>query len=68
MGLREAYKMVIKHQLEQLEEEREWKFDNKDELAETLHNEFNFLEDLQGSVEEHLETFGENYDLFDEQE
>jgi hypothetical protein len=64
MGLREAYKMVIKHQLELLEEEGEWNFDNKEELAEQLHEEIVLLEHIQDTVEDHLETFGENYDLF----
>ncbi|MEK5175107.1 hypothetical protein NST63_18070 [Heyndrickxia sp. FSL W8-0496] len=66
MSLREAYKMVIKHQLVMLEEEGRWSFGTNEieELAEQLHDNEDFIDDLKDSIEEHLEDFGENYGLF----
>jgi hypothetical protein len=65
MNLRTAYKMVIKHQLEMLEDDGLWSFAEMqiDEITETLHDDYDFLEELKSVVEEHLETFGENYGL-----
>ncbi|MEK4907491.1 hypothetical protein [Niallia sp. FSL M8-0099] len=66
MDLRKAYKLVIKHQLELLEEDGRWQFAHGqiEELSEKLHDDVDFLEDIQDSIEEYLEDFGENYDLF----
>ncbi|MBN8200500.1 hypothetical protein [Bacillus sp. NTK034] len=66
MDLRTAYKLVIKHELEILETEGRWQFAKGqiEELTERLHDDYEFTQTLQEAIEEHLEDFGENYDLF----
>jgi hypothetical protein len=64
MGLREAYKMVIKHQLDLLEEEEEWFFENKDKLVEKLHENESLQLDFKETIHEHFEMFGDDYDLW----
>lgn len=66
MSLRQAYEMVIMHQLELLEETGRWGFadGHKEEIVKALSDEPDFHEDVTEAIEEHLETFGENYGLF----
>lgn len=66
MGLRQAYEMVIRHQLEMLEDEGTWQFADGqiDKLVNELSNDAAFLDSINEMTSEHLECFGENYDLF----
>lgn len=63
MGLRQAYEMVIRHQLELLVEEKGWEISEArfDEIAEVMANDPQFTDQLLDFTDEHLETFGENY-------
>ncbi|MGZ9653623.1 hypothetical protein [Bacillus cereus] len=63
MGLRQAYEMVIRHQLELLVEEKGWDFSETslEEVAEAMANDPQFTDQLLDFTDEHLETFGDNY-------
>ncbi|PGR97573.1 hypothetical protein [Bacillus thuringiensis] len=63
MGLRQAYEMVIRHQLELLVEEKRWEISEArfDDIAEAMANDPQFTDQLLDFTDEHLETFGDNY-------
>ncbi|EOQ15383.1 hypothetical protein KQ3_05852 [Bacillus cereus B5-2] len=63
MGLRQAYEMVIRHQLELLVEEKGWEIPESlfDDTAEAIANDPQFTDQLLNFTDEHLETFGDNY-------
>ncbi|PGC57604.1 hypothetical protein [Bacillus wiedmannii] len=63
MGLRQAYEMVIRHQLELLVEEKGWEISEArfDDIAEAMANDPQFTDQLLNFTDEHLETFGDNY-------
>ncbi|WP_144502703.1 hypothetical protein [Bacillus thuringiensis] len=63
MGLRQAYEMVIRHQLELLVEEKGWEISEArfDDIAEAMANDPQFTDQLLDLTDEHLETFGDNY-------
>ncbi|QWI52541.1 hypothetical protein [Bacillus mycoides] len=63
MGLRQAYEMVIRHQLELLVDEKGWEISEGrfDEIAEAMANDPQFTDQLLDFTDEHLETFGDNY-------
>ncbi|OOR23187.1 hypothetical protein [Bacillus wiedmannii] len=63
MGLRQAYEMVIKHQLELMVEEKGWDIprDKFDVIAETMANDPQFTDQLLNFTDDHFETFGDNY-------
>lgn len=63
MRLRQAYGMVIRHQLELLVEEKGWEISEArfDDIAEAMANDPQFTEQLLDFTDEHLETFGDNY-------
>ncbi|PER25394.1 hypothetical protein [Bacillus cereus] len=63
MGLRQAYEMVIRHQLELLVEEKGWEISEArfDDIAEAMASDPQFTDQLLDFTDEHLETFGDNY-------
>lgn len=63
MGLRQAYEMVIKHQLELLVEEKGWDIsrDKFDVIAESMANDPQFTDHLLNFTDEHFEIFADNY-------
>ncbi|PFV35709.1 hypothetical protein [Bacillus thuringiensis] len=63
MGLRQAYEMVIKHQLELLVDEKGWKIprDKFDGIAVAMANDPQFTDQLLNFTDDHLETFADNY-------
>ncbi|WP_305928096.1 hypothetical protein [Bacillus mycoides] len=63
MGLRQAYEMVIRHQLELLVEEKGWEISEArfDDIAEAMANDPQLTAQLLDFTDEHLETFGDNY-------
>lgn len=63
MGLRQAYEMVIKHQLELLVDEKGWEIPREkfDEITKNMANDPQFTGSLLDFADDHLETFAENY-------
>lgn len=67
MKLRDYYEVIMKNELEILVEEKGIRIpENKIEsLAKELADEYKLLEKINEVVEEYLEDFGENHELYD---
>jgi hypothetical protein len=65
MGDREAMKATLRFLFELLAEEKDIKFSKEkvEEAIESMHDDDIFLHELIDFLENHLETFGENYGL-----
>ncbi|MCV4233340.1 hypothetical protein OHJ21_19335 [Virgibacillus sp. LDC1] len=57
MNPRIAMKEAIRFMLEQLQVE------NAESVAEQMHDDMDFLEQLEEFIQDHIETFGENYGI-----
>ncbi|OPH61895.1 hypothetical protein BC351_01240 [Paenibacillus ferrarius] len=65
MDFRTAYKMVIKNELENLIDENRLSLDSEklEALVNVLHEDEEFLRNLNNKIEEYLVDFGDNYEL-----
>lgn len=63
MGLRQAYEMVIKHQLELMIDEKGWDIpeDKLEKIAKEMADDSQYLESLLDFTEDHLDSFSSNY-------
>lgn len=57
MNPRIAMKEAIRFMLEQLNVE------NAESVAEQMHDDHDFLEQLEEFIQDHIDTFGENYGI-----
>ncbi|MFE8697962.1 hypothetical protein ACFYKT_16595 [Cytobacillus sp. FJAT-53684] len=67
MELRQAYEMVIENEINIMIEEKGAKIPKRKvkELVKYLSNNYEFLQDISGAIEDSLEDYCENIDIFD---
>lgn len=66
MGLREAYWIVLKDMLQYLDEEGMYVLPpnaSLEEVVKRMYDDYQFIKEFAEFLQDHLETFGENYGL-----
>ncbi|MGG3987324.1 hypothetical protein [Bacillus smithii] len=67
MSLRKAYELVIRNELDIMVEERGMNIPSErlDSLAVEMADNYDFLQSISDTVENYLEDFGDNHELYD---